>query len=74
MHSVLGAAQALGEPVVVLLGDPAYYSRFGFGPASDLGVLAPDPQWGDFFQALALGPREDVPAGTFRYAEPFDRL
>jgi len=74
MHGVLGAAQALGEPVMLLLGDPAYYSRFGFGPASDLGVLSPDPQWGDFFQARALGPATDVPTGTFRYAEPFDRL
>jgi putative acetyltransferase len=74
MHGVLDAAHALGEPVVVLLGDPAYYSRFGFGPASALGVLSPDPQWGDFFQARALGPAADVPSGTFRYAEPFDRL
>ena len=74
MNSVFEAAEALGEPVVVLLGDPAYYSRFGFGPASDLGVLPPDPQWGDYFQARAIGAREAVPTGTFRYAEPFDRL
>lgn len=73
MHAVLSKATALGEPVVVLLGDPAYYARFGFGPASALGVLAPDPAWGDFFQAHALGGRA-VPTGTFHYAEPFDRL
>ena len=30
MHAVLGAADALGEPLVALLGDPAYYRRFGF--------------------------------------------
>ncbi len=74
MHGVLEAAEALGEPVVVLVGEPAYYSRFGFGPASGLGVDSPDPTWGDYFQARALGRREDVPSGTFRYAEPFDRL
>jgi putative acetyltransferase len=73
MYAVLGAAQALDETVVVLLGDPAYYSRFGFDPASALGIAAPDPQWGDLFQALALG-SGPVPSGTFRYAEPFDRL
>jgi putative acetyltransferase len=73
MYAVLGAAQALDEPVVVLLGDPAYYLRFGFGPASALGIAAPEPQWGDLFQALALG-TGPAPRGTFRYAEPFDRL
>ncbi|HET9420414.1 MAG TPA: N-acetyltransferase [Nocardioides sp.] len=73
MFAVLGAAQALDEPVVALLGDPAYYSRFGFGPASVVGIAAPDPQWGDFFQAVVLG-TGPVPSGTFRYAEPFDRL
>ena len=30
MHAVLGAADALDEPLVALLGSPAYYSRFGF--------------------------------------------
>jgi putative acetyltransferase len=30
LHGVLAAADALGEPCVVLLGDVAYYSRFGF--------------------------------------------
>jgi putative acetyltransferase len=57
----------------VLLGDPAYYSRFGFGPASALGVAPPEPEWGDFFQALDLGVGP-VPTGTFRYPPPFDRL
>lgn len=35
MHAVLGAADALDEPLVALLGDPAYYHRFGFGPSTD---------------------------------------
>ena len=54
MHTVLGAADATGEPLVALLGDPAFYGRFGFVAASDLGVLAPDPSWGRYFQARAL--------------------
>ncbi len=32
MHAVLGAADALGEPLVALLGNPRYYARFGFVP------------------------------------------
>jgi putative acetyltransferase len=30
MHAVLGAADALGEPLAALLSNPAYYQRFGF--------------------------------------------
>jgi putative acetyltransferase len=74
MHAVLGAADALGESLVALLGSPAYYSRFGFGPASELGIVAPDPQWGDYFQARALSSYDGTQSGAFRYSEPFSRL
>ncbi len=71
MRAVLDAARDAGESLVALLGDPAYYGRFGFRPAATLGVAAPDPVWGDYFQALALA---DHPRGPFHYAAPFDRL
>lgn len=71
VQAVIDTARRDGESLVALLGDPAYYSRFGFRPATGLGVTAPDPAWGDYFQALALG---DHPRGPFRYAAPFDRL
>ena len=73
VHAVLGAADALGEPLVVLLGDPAYYSRFGFGPARAVGVIAPDEQWGDYFQVRTLSAYYGQ-SGRYAYAEPFDRL
>ena len=72
MYALLGAAQAGGETLVGLLGEPAYYGRFGFVAASELGVHAPEPAWGRYFQALAL--TEEAPTGTFRYAAPFDGL
>jgi putative acetyltransferase len=75
MHAVLGAADALDEPVVVLLGNPAYYGRFGFGTAADLGIEAPDPRWGVHFQARPLTAFDPaVHRGPFRYAAPFDAL
>lgn len=74
MHAILGAADAMGEPVVVLLGSPAYYGRFGFVPASSLGIEAPDPAWGDYFQARPLAAYDPSVRGTFAYAAPFDRL
>ena len=72
MYALLGAAQARDETLVVLLGEPEYYARFGFVAAADLGVRSPDPAWGRYFQALAL--TDAAPAGTFRYAAPFEAL
>ncbi|MGY1856106.1 GNAT family N-acetyltransferase [Modestobacter sp. SYSU DS0290] len=72
VHALLAVAEACDERLVVLLGAPAYYRRFGFRPAAELGVTAPDPHWGEHFQARLLGPA--TPPGTFRYAAPFDRL
>jgi putative acetyltransferase len=73
MHAVLGAADALGEGLVGLLGEPAYYRRFGFVPATSVGVLAPEAAWGDYFQVRTLS-QYDGRAGVFRYAPPFDRI
>ncbi|MCV2491291.1 N-acetyltransferase [Geodermatophilus sp. YIM 151500] len=72
VHALLAVAEAADERLVVLLGAPAYYGRFGFVPASELGVRPPDPAWGEHFQARRLG-RFDA-CGTFRYAAPFTRL
>jgi len=74
MHAVLGAADATDEALVALLGDPAFYGRFGFVAASDLGVVAPDPSWGRYFQARVLSASLPGLRGTFRYAAPFAEL
>ncbi|MFI6096764.1 GNAT family N-acetyltransferase [Lentzea sp. NPDC051213] len=71
VHAVLGAAEARGELAVILLGSPAYYSRFGFRLASEFGITPPVPEWAPHFQARLFAP---VRAGAFRYSEPFNRL
>ena len=38
MNELLRIAEEIGEPLVVLLGLPAYYGRFGFETAGPLGV------------------------------------
>ncbi len=73
MHAVLAAADALDEPLVALLGDEGYYSRFGFVPASRVGIDAPDAAWGDHFQVRTLTCYSGQ-TGRFEYAEPFARL
>lgn len=74
MHAVLGAADALGEPLVALLGDPGYYRRFGFHGAEERGVTPPEPKWGSYFQVRTLTAYEPELRGTFAYAEPFTRV
>ncbi|MFF5989777.1 GNAT family N-acetyltransferase [Prauserella flavalba] len=74
MHAVLGAADALGEPLVALLGHTGYYPRFGFRPGTELGVRAPDPAWGAHFQVRPLGAYDPTLRGEFRYAKPFRDL
>ncbi|MFG2814423.1 GNAT family N-acetyltransferase [Streptomyces sp. NPDC048410] len=74
VHSVLGAADATGEPLVALLGSPAYYSRFGFRPSTEYAIAPPDPNWGDYFQLRPLTAYDPTVRGTFAYPEPFDNL
>jgi putative acetyltransferase len=74
MHAVVGAADALGYGLVVLLGEPAYYSRFGFVTAADLSITAPDPRWGRYFQARTLSAYAPTQAGAFEYAPAFSRI
>src|SRR5918998_5499342 len=74
MHAVLGAADALGESVVALVGDPAYYARFGFVAARELEIYAPDPAWGHFFQVRTLTAYEPSLSGPFTQPAPFDEL
>lgn len=69
----------LGVPWCVVLGDPAYYSRFGFEPASARNwSWAGDPEGdhADAFQWLALDGRIPDTAGPYRvhYHPAFDTV
>jgi putative acetyltransferase len=71
MTALLEAADAADVPLVVLLGAPKYYGRFGFRPAKELGVIPPQPEWGDAFQARPLTAYTESVAGRFQYAPAF---
>ncbi len=68
MHALLAAADLTNVPLIVLLGAPQYYSRFGFRAAGELGVIPPAPEWGDAFQARPLTAYTESLVGQFRYA------
>jgi putative acetyltransferase len=71
MNALLAAADAADVPLIVLLGAPQYYSRFGFRPATELGVIPPEPEWGDAFQARPLTAYTESLGGRFQYASAF---
>jgi putative acetyltransferase len=73
MNAVIGAADALGEPLVALLGNPAYYGRFGFRPAAEYQITPPRPEWQPHFQVRTLTGYRPSVRGNFSYPEPFDR-
>jgi putative acetyltransferase len=73
MHAVLGAGDALGEPLVALLGSPDYYRRFGFRRSDEYEVTPPRPHWQPHFQVRVLTAYAPGLRGTFAYPEPFDR-
>lgn len=67
------ACRALDVPFVVVLGDPAYYSRFGFERASAAGITLAFPVPDGAFMALELAPRALAGAsGVVRYMAAFD--
>jgi len=75
LEQSLAAMRAAGDThAVVVLGDPAYYTRFGFEPASRHG-LHDTYGGGDAFMAIALNPQGlHGYQGQVRYAPAFDLL
>jgi len=71
IESALGVCRERNVGLVVVLGEPAYYARFGFKPAEAFG-LADEYGGGDAFQGLELLPGT-IPAGggLVRYASEF---
>ena len=68
----LAAADARGEPVVLVLGHPEYYPRFGFRPASQLGIAAPDARIPDAaFMALPLSSYDPAIRGRVVFPPAF---
>ena len=65
--STLGELRALGAAGCVVLGEPSYYSRFGFSPEPRL-VLPGVPA--QYFQVLAL--QGAIPSGRVAYHASFE--
>lgn len=73
VRAALAWAEAGGAEVVLVLGEPAYYGRLGFAPASRHGLAAPWRVPEEAFMARLLG-QGRPPAGTVRYHPAFDEV
>ncbi|MER5871987.1 bifunctional class I SAM-dependent methyltransferase/N-acetyltransferase [Streptomyces sp. NPDC002044] len=71
VRALLAAARERGESLVLVLGHPEYYPRFGFVPASQFGIRAPFEVPDEAMMALVLDDSVPVPAGTISYPAPF---
>ncbi|MET9319712.1 bifunctional class I SAM-dependent methyltransferase/N-acetyltransferase [Streptomyces sp. NPDC003038] len=71
VRALLAAAKERGEALVLVLGHPEYYPRFGFVPASRFGIRAPFEVPDEAMMALVLDDSVPVPAGTVGYPAPF---
>ena len=71
----LSRADRSGEPLVVVVGHPDYYPRFGFVPARAIGI---EPPWPDVpdeaFMAMPLSAYRDDMRGVVRYPAAFDSV
>jgi putative acetyltransferase len=78
VRAALDAATELGERLVVVLGNPAFYRRFGFVPAARFALTSPWSGLGAPWQALVLPSLSDgyepVPAGEVIYPPPWSQV
>lgn len=69
----LAECRRLGHRIVVVVGHPAYYPRFGFTIARDTGIAAPFPCPDEALMVLPLAPGAlDGIHGTVRYPPAFE--
>jgi putative acetyltransferase len=72
VRASLDAVRAAGEPLLLVEGAPAYYGRFGFVRADELGLLPPPEALYDWaFQVAVLDREAVLPQGRVVYSEPF---
>jgi len=56
VRQALSEAKRLGHRICVVVGEPAYYAPYGFGPATAQGLVLPGPVDPPRFQAMELAP------------------
>jgi putative acetyltransferase len=71
VEAALEGARRLGASCVALIGEPAYYERFGFVHAEPLGVLPPAGWPSRPFQVAVLDAEAELPRGRVAFSDAF---
>ncbi|AEV94613.1 GNAT family N-acetyltransferase [Pediococcus claussenii] len=72
LHELEQRATKFGLLAISILGDPAYYGRFGYAPASTFDINAPFDVDNKFFMMKELQPHNlDNISGTLEYQASF---
>ncbi|MBP2585916.1 putative N-acetyltransferase YhbS/SAM-dependent methyltransferase [Streptomyces sp. PvR006] len=71
VRAVLDAARLRGESLVLVLGHPEYYPKFGFVRASEYGIKPGFEVPDESMMALVLDDSVPVPPGTLAYPAAF---
>ena len=72
VRRTIEAVRAMGEPALLVEGNPKYYGRFGFVRADELGLLPPPEALYDWaFQVAVLDRAAELPQGRVVYPPPF---
>jgi putative acetyltransferase len=79
VEAVLAVADERGEPLVILEGNPAYYSRFGFEHSVPHGIEIHLPDWAppeaaQVKRLAAFDSTDSTLRGTVVYPPAFDRV
>ena len=70
----LSRAEVAGEALVVVLGAPGYYGRFGFEPAGALGIEGPFDAPAEHFMVRLLHGDDGSHRGRVRYPPAFEAV
>jgi putative acetyltransferase len=70
-RAALAAADARGEPLVLVLGHPGYYVRFGFRRSDQFGLEPPQPAWHAAFLAVPLAAYDPAIRGRVVFPPSF---
>ena len=70
----LEAASSLGESMVIVLGHPQFYSRFGFEPSVSYGIESPFPVPEEVFMVLPLNNYQEQYTGKVVYPPAFNKV
>lgn len=64
-------ARRMGYSCSVVLGNPFYYSKFGYQKASFYGIIAPFDVLDEYYMICDLGNTGDIPKGNVKYSDAF---